>query len=114
MTNGSVVRGVAAVGIVLCTIFLSPVLVALLYGAGLHIPTFLQTVAIIWPQYVFFRPSLYSLAFWAVVALVFAFVVPVRSFPRLLAVAALCVSLTVIVLLFAAPVFGWKIPIEFP
>jgi predicted membrane protein len=88
-------------------------------------------VSLLWAQLVFFGPNLYSsgagsrlvfpphlayvftLVFWAIVAVVFGIVTrPRRSSPARLAGAILCVVTVVVIVRLMTPVMNWEILIE--
>lgn len=125
-------RGMAAATLVLGAVLLVPWPIIALYRVGVRIPTAFQTMAVFWPQFVFFGPSLFranrpdlvlpdqwshsfSIAFWAVAAAIFGVLVRrVRSFPLLMALAALFVAATVILVRLVTPLLGWRLVFEGP
>lgn len=126
-------RGLAAAAVVLGTVLLLvPWSVMALYPAGASIPTFLQTMAVFWPQRVFFGPSLYraaspglvvphawsyisTLIFWAMACTVFGlFVRRITSSGVLLVLAAAFVAATAALVQVVVPLFGWRLIFEGP
>ena len=125
-------RGMVAVAVVLGTVLLVPWPIMALYGLGVRIPTFFQTMAVFWPQLVFFGPSLFRadspglvvphewsymlmIIFWAIASAIFgAFVRRVKSFGLLLMLAAGFVAATVLLVQLVVPFFGWRLLFEVP
>jgi hypothetical protein len=116
--NRPTARGMAAVIVVLLgTMLLAP---------------FFQTVAVLWPQLVFFGPSLFRadspglvvphewsyismVIFWLMASAIFGVCVRrVKSFGVLLALAAVFVPATVVLVRLVVPLFGWRQIFEGP
>jgi hypothetical protein len=131
LTSRSTARGVAAVIAVLYGSVLLAWLPWALASAGLRPPKLLLGVTLLWAQLVFFGPNLYSsgaggglvipehlahlftLGFWAIVAVVFGIVARhVRSTPAQLVGAILCVVTVVVIARLATPLMNWEILIE--
>jgi hypothetical protein len=125
-------RGMAAVIVVLGIVLLAPWPMLTLYGLGVRIPKFFQTVAVFGPQLVFFGPSLFRagsrslvvphewsyismVSFWAVASGIFGvFGRPVKSVGLLLVFAVAFVAATVVLVRLVVPLFGWRLLFEAP
>lgn len=123
-----VARGAGAVWIVLAVVFVIP-FAALFYPPGLRMPLFLQNAVFVWPQLVFFGPTLYvatsasgesalyaaTIAFWFVAALGFGWVTAtLAARSLLLPLAAGFVIVVVVLVRLVAPLVGLRQSLEFP
>jgi hypothetical protein len=122
----------AAVAVIIGTVLLVPWPIMMLYGVGVSIPRFFQGMAVFWPQFVFFGPSLFradspglvvphewsyiSMAvFWALASVIFGGLTRrAKSFGLLLVLATAFVAATVVLLRLAIPLFGWRLLFERP
>lgn len=125
-------RGMAAVAVVLGVVLLVPWPIMALYGVGVSIPRFFQSMAVFWPQLVFFGPALFRadspglvvphewsyismIIFWAIASAIFgAFGRRVKSFGLLLVLAAVFVTATVVLVRLVVPLLGWRLLFEGP
>jgi hypothetical protein len=130
--NGPTARGIAAVAVIIGIVLLAPWPITALYGVGVRIPTFFQTVAVFWPQLMFFGPSLFRadssvlvvphewsyismIMFWAMASALFgAFTRRAKSFGLLLALAVAFVAATIVLVRLAVPFLGWRLVFEGP
>jgi hypothetical protein len=121
-----------AVIIVLAATNLTPLVVFRMYEAGIRIPNRLAMIAFGWAQLVFFGPSMFwvdpryglvlphqwallvTLAFWLAAALAFGVLARRLKSPALvLAGAVAFVAGTTLAIRAAAPLFHWRILMEF-
>jgi predicted membrane protein len=132
LASRSTALGVAAVIAVLYGSALLARLPWALASTGLRPPNLLLGVTLLWAQLVFFGPNLYSgpgsslvipehlayvftLAFWAIVAVVFGVVARhMRSSPARLVGSILCVVTVVVLVRLVTPLMNWEILIESP
>jgi hypothetical protein len=132
--SAATARGMAAVVLILATTLLIPgPVVSRMYSAGMRIPVLLQALAIGWPQFVFFGPTMFwpppdsglvlpqqwapllTLAFWLVAACGFGLLARrLRSPVVLLATAGVFVTGTALAARLIAPLFNWHMTIEGP
>ena len=126
-----VARGAASVVGVLWTLLLVPVIVLLAYSAGARIPVLFQSMAVVWPQFVFFGPALYwkaggpvlphawasivTLLFWLVASGAFGMATRgLRSIGLLLTLAGVFMAAVAMSIRFVLPLAGMRIVLEFP
>ena len=123
-------RGMGATYAVLGTVLLVPWVAFVLYGLGFSIPRFAQTMAVFWPQQVFFGTVLFGsrglvvphawsytsmVLFWAVASAIFgAAARRLTSFPLLLVFAGVFVAAMVRVVRLIVPLLGWRLMFEGP
>ena len=123
-------------GVLIAVLLVLPVLsygVLLAYGFGVRIPVLFQEAAIVWPQFVFFGPTLrtappansyvipyawtgaFTVAAWAAVAWLFGRLTRRwTSFLLLTPLATLAVVVAVLIVKTASLLFGWRFQIETP
>lgn len=126
----TVARGASAVWIVLAVVFMIPF--ALFYLQGVRVPLLILNAVLIWPQLVFFGPSLLpassaappllsesafaaTIAFWFVAAVGFGWLTARMKARRLLLpLAAGFVVVVVLLIRVTAPLVGLRQSLEFP
>jgi hypothetical protein len=119
----AVARGVVAVWIVLTVVFMIPV-GALFYPPGVRMPLFIQNAVIVWPQLVFFGPTLFpgslgsyaaTIGFWFLAAVGFGWLTArLKVRWLLLPIAAGFVIVVVLLVRVTAPLVGLHQSLEFP
>jgi hypothetical protein len=128
-----IIGTVAVLAVVMIAITVMPLVVLVLYSAGMRIPLLMQAMAIGWPQLVLFPAVLqtasgkvlpYELAEWGFAVSIFAWAalgIPfgaavhrLRSPWLIVALAFAFVAGVTIALLKAAPLLGWKYLLGYP
>jgi hypothetical protein len=130
VASKAVARGTGSVWLVLAVVFIIPFM-AMFYPPNLRTPLFLQNAVFVWPQLVFFGPTLYlaspasapllsevgsylgTIAFWLAAALGFG-LLTARLAARwlLLPLAAGFVIMVVLLVRFGAPLVGLRQSLE--
>jgi hypothetical protein len=116
----AVVRGVVAIGVAIAALFAFSCAVVIAdriasnLGLSLHLPVFIQTVIIVWPQIVIFGPAVRVIVFWTLAGAILGLLVRPKSFVTLLAFAAASLVVLIEVLPYSLNRLGGHIRVVFP